>query len=341
MSHNILKVTFSNEKVKSIIIIGVLASIFPFILLSRINAKISYEFLEHYEDKYYLPPSKWLKLFSLGYKETTADLIWIKAIAYFGEQMELSGQMYYLRNYIDTIISLDPFFKHVYYWAGVVMIYNSRLITKESVEASIHYLTIGLKRFPDDGELNYCLGFNYYYELPPFLEKEEEKRKARYIGVEYMRKAVMLGYGPSWLASAVGTEYQKIGKIDMALMSIILAYQNTEDPRIRRALKERLKELKPNLDPEIIVKAIDEFLLRWKAEFPYISPTLYMLLGPRPLINPISFFKILLHDDPRVTQYNELFSPYWGEIINMMRDEEAIIWLLEKEEELNVKETQK
>ena len=39
-----------------------------------------------YEDLYYLPPTDWLRVFSFGWDEAAADLIWMRALVYFGDE---------------------------------------------------------------------------------------------------------------------------------------------------------------------------------------------------------------------------------------------------------------
>jgi hypothetical protein len=48
--------------------------------LARVVASSDHEASETYEDVYYVPPSAWLPLLSLGHDEALADLLWCSAL---------------------------------------------------------------------------------------------------------------------------------------------------------------------------------------------------------------------------------------------------------------------
>jgi len=47
--------------------------------------------MQAYEDIYYLPPPKWLQVMSLGHRRAVADLIWLRALIYFGDEFVNRG----------------------------------------------------------------------------------------------------------------------------------------------------------------------------------------------------------------------------------------------------------
>ncbi|MBW2507597.1 MAG: hypothetical protein JRE81_03105, partial [Deltaproteobacteria bacterium] len=51
-----------------------------------------------YEDIYYLPPPDWLQVMSLGYRRALADLIWLRALIYFGDEFENRGAVKHVFN---------------------------------------------------------------------------------------------------------------------------------------------------------------------------------------------------------------------------------------------------
>src|SRR5690349_8631359 len=137
---------------------------------------------QRYEDVYYLPPPAWLALFSLGHREAVADLIWLRSLVYFGDELGHRGQVANLYNYAEAMLSLDPYFKKVYSWAATCALYRTGNIQVSDAYRAIAFLERGVRLFPDDGELAWTLGANYIYELVPMLSndkkaKEEAKRK--------------------------------------------------------------------------------------------------------------------------------------------------------------------
>src|SRR5688572_8030137 len=85
----------------------------------RAGAHDRYMSAQRYEDIYYLPPADWLRVFSLGYDEALADLIWMRALVYFGQEFEHAGRLEYVFEYGDAIAALDPHFLAIYRWIGM------------------------------------------------------------------------------------------------------------------------------------------------------------------------------------------------------------------------------
>src|SRR5689334_18178608 len=92
------------------------------------------------DDVLYLPRASALRALSFGHHELAADLVFVRALVYFGGQMAQKGRYPWLDNYLDTIVALDPTWKTPYRWAGVATMYNGREITNEAVAASTHFL---------------------------------------------------------------------------------------------------------------------------------------------------------------------------------------------------------
>ncbi|MFA5582699.1 MAG: hypothetical protein WDA09_00660 [Bacteriovoracaceae bacterium] len=114
-----------------------------------------------------------LKALSIGNKRTISNVLWVQTL------MESDAQHYtgqdrknwmYLR--FSTIAELDPLFYHNYLWGGMYL-----SIIKNDMLSASEIFDRGIVQYPDDYELNYHQGFNYYFELGEF-----EK------GLEYLNK---------------------------------------------------------------------------------------------------------------------------------------------------------
>src|SRR5262245_51129266 len=110
-----------------------------------------------YEDVYYLPPPENLKLFSLGHRAALADLIWMKALVYFGDELHHRGNAANLFRYADAILALDDHFARAYRWVASAAIYRTGHVTVDDVYKAIRYLERAVRIFPDDGEIAWDL----------------------------------------------------------------------------------------------------------------------------------------------------------------------------------------
>ena len=81
---------------------------------------------QSYEDIYYLPPPDWLEVMSLGYRRALADLIWLRALIYFGDEFMHQGEVKHVHNYGESMLNLDPDFRRVYRWVGVAGVYTPK-----------------------------------------------------------------------------------------------------------------------------------------------------------------------------------------------------------------------
>src|SRR2546430_13767611 len=80
------------------------------------------------DDLLYLPRPAALHALSLGHHELVADLVFVRAVIYYGGELAAiatrpalragaHGDYRWLENYLDTILKLDPHLKTPYRWA--------------------------------------------------------------------------------------------------------------------------------------------------------------------------------------------------------------------------------
>ena len=232
------------------------------------------------EDTLYLPRASALRKMSLGHHELAADLVFLRAIIYFGAQFHGARGYQWIDNYLDTIVALDPEWKTPYRWAGVATMYNGNTITNESVRASSHFLELGVQRFPNDWELAFMLGCNYLFELKP--ANADEKAKYKRIGGEYIRHAALVGGGPSWMPLLAATIMREEGQEEAAVKHLEEVYLSSQDEKTRTAVRNRLLSLHAQID---FVKAERDrvaFEQAWRATVPYAPPDFFVAVGPRP-----------------------------------------------------------
>ncbi|MGD8316882.1 MAG: hypothetical protein PVH21_02260 [Myxococcales bacterium] len=233
-----------------------------------------------YEDIYYLPPPTWLQVMSLGYRRALADLIWLRALIYFGDEFENRGAVKHVFNYGDAMLALDPDFKRVYRWVGVAGVYTPTGSPPEFIERAIDVLRRGVERFPDDGRLAWDAGATIAYELLPNLPKSDPRRERLSAEAnDYMLAAARLGAGPPWLVLTNATALRKLGEKDRELRHLEEMYAIVRDPRVKAQIEVRLAQLRSEAYAEAFRRANEEFEERRRKEFPYLPSTLYFFVA--------------------------------------------------------------
>jgi hypothetical protein len=251
----------------------------------RADAQQRFAAAQSYEDVYYLPPDDYLVLGSLGHRAALSDLIWMKALIYYGEELGHHGDVKHLFRYADAMLALDPDFKRVYRWVASSAIYRTGTVTVADARLAIRYLERATRRFPDDGELAWDLGANYAFELTPLLDDPKEKAAARRTGLDYLEAAVLRHAGPPWLVLQTAGQLQALGRSEQAIKHLEDAYAATSDDSVKHSIELQLTRLRSAAYAEAFRRTHDELEAARAKDFPYLDATLYLLVGPRPLRN--------------------------------------------------------
>jgi tetratricopeptide (TPR) repeat protein len=241
---------------------------------------------QRYEPGYYVPPPEWLAPMSLGHREALADLLWMKALVYFGDELVHRGDVAHALRYADAILSLDPDFRKVYHWAGMAGMYRPSAADIADIRASIEFLERGARRFPDDPDMAWDLGASLAYELAPHIDDPVEKDEILARGTEHMMTAARLGGGPAWLTLTNATTLRRLGQTEQAIRHLEEMYATVDDEDVRRQIGIELAVLRDRSYAEAFEQAHLEAEERRRRDFPYVAPTLHLLLGARPPIDP-------------------------------------------------------
>ena len=233
-----------------------------------------------YEDIYYLPPPQWLDVMSLGHRRALADLIWLRALIYFGEEFEHQGAVRHVFSYGEAMLALDPDFRRVYRWVGGAAVYTPLGSTNAVVERAIDVLRRGIERFPEDGQLAWDAGATIMYELLPNLPEDDPRQeRLRMEGNAHMMAAARLGAGPDWLVITNATALRKLGEKERELRHLEEMYAIVRDPKVRSEIEIRLSQLRDEAYAEAFRSANEEFEERRLEEFPYMPASLYFFVA--------------------------------------------------------------
>ncbi len=231
------------------------------------------------DDVLYLPRPAVLRALSLGHHELAADLVFVRAVVYFGSQMTLRRDFRWLDNYLSTIVELDPQFEKPYRWAAVATMYNGKAITRAAVLASNHFLELGMKAFPNRWEYPFMMGCNFLFELHPV--DEVERARFQRIAADYMQRAALVGGGPAWVPLLAATILRKEGEQDAAIRHLEEVYAATQDETTREEVRRRLMGLRSQVEVARAAADRKRFDDARKQSYPYMPPDLFVLVGEK------------------------------------------------------------
>lgn len=179
-----------------------------------------------------------LLFFNLGNKRLLADLLWIQTLLESDEEhynkKDLNSWMY-LR--FMNISVLDPLFYENYYFGGVYL----SIVKNDLVGASEIY-DRGLEFYPQDYQLNYNSGFNYYFELEDY-----QKGLSRLEAIKNHPKA------PPFIKSIINKlAFETDKKFESALAFLKQSYQEAKDEGIKSKIAKDIYALQAELDLECL-----------------------------------------------------------------------------------------
>lgn len=236
---------------------------------------------ESYEDIYYLPPPAWLGVFSLGHREALADLLWMRSLIYFGEQLRERGAVRHVFQYGEAMLALDPDFRRVYRWVGMAGIYRPSAVSVQDTRHAIRFLERGVARFPEDGDLAWDLGATEMYELAPKLPNGPEKDALKLQAASHMMTASRLGAGPDWLVLANATQLTRLGEMEQAARHLEEMYASIRDPDVRSQVATQIAALRGRSQAQAVARAAHELSEAHQRDYPYLPLDLYVLVRDR------------------------------------------------------------
>ena len=285
-----------NQRTQIVSVIALVALWACGFTLQRHSTQI-YKLSNQNENIYYLPPSNWLKVLSLGYNEAMADLLWIKCVLYFSTSPKITVSLEtgltekeiqalvkhrhlvsYIPTYLDAISQVNPRLKSTYLYGSHFAMFHLGIITRDTIDMSIDILKLGLKQYPNDGQLLFQIGFLYYFELPPFLENENVETAKR-TGIKYFLRSSSAQDPPPYVALLTANLSKEHNLNDLIVEHLNVQFLTETNPEIRKKLEWSLKSAlsKQHMDD---IKQMNHMYETWKAQYAYIPFDLYTVLKP-------------------------------------------------------------
>ncbi len=174
----------------------------------------------------YLPRAELLRPLSLGYHNVLADILWFRAINYFGKHYRSDRTYPWLAHICDLVTDLDPRAEHVYRFAGLILPWEAG-----QTDEGIRLLEKGTKAIPDSWSLAYYLGFNY------FFFKNDYERATSHL----QRAAALPGAHPGVARLAAILTMESAGP-DTTMQFLRDLEQNVDSQRVRDVLHRNMAE---------------------------------------------------------------------------------------------------
>ena len=175
----------------------------------------------------YLPSGSYLKQSAMGYEQAWADLLWLRAIGYYADQLTEEGKFTYLYHMLDIITTLDPKFLYPYLFGGVTL-----SLDLHRPDLANKLLKKALHVHPGVWKIPFLIGFNAYFG-------EQDVSTA----AQFIDRASRLPGAPHYLKGFASRLYVYGGDSERALQFLREIIRQTEDPTLRERLIKRYHEI--------------------------------------------------------------------------------------------------
>jgi len=196
-----------------------------------------------------LPKGEYLKPALLGYHHLGADLLWLRLVQVIGEKRNTADEYEWMYHALEVITTLDPQYAYAYYAGGVIL-----GDIAHRTDLSIRLLEKGADANPEEWNIPFLLGYNYY-----FLLGDPAK------GAEYIMKAASLPDRPAYLPGLATRMAAEAGSPGTALAFLEARVRETQDPEMREVLAYRMKEVIIERDLRILEDAVEAYRTQYRA----------------------------------------------------------------------------
>ena len=193
----------------------------------------------------YLPTGGFTSTACLGFDSPVADLLWIRAVLYFGSHYNESDDdgwyvwLYYL---VDLVTDLEPQFLSVYKYGGTML-----RIEPGWVDASNLLMAKGMEHNPDQWYFPFTIAMNYFF-------RDDLERAA-----EYAQIAAAMPDAPFYLPNLAASMLNDSDREEVALRFLEEEYEAAVTEGRRQAIYVKIHETRF----EVARKELDEARRRY------------------------------------------------------------------------------
>jgi hypothetical protein len=227
----------------------------------------------------YVPSPQAARVLSVGYNELAADLLFFRLVGYFGTEGRTADVTAAL---VEAIVTVDPHFYQAYQWGTQAMTHPITVgVGREHYLRAIKLLERGMVAFPNDYKIPKQASEIYLLDLK--TEEPAERRTWDLAGTAMLERAVRKPDAPAVLGTYIAHLRTKLGQKERAKADLRELLLITGDDAARKALLEKLAELEGSESADITLEILESrrrFENAWRADRPFVWPSLYVILGP-------------------------------------------------------------
>jgi hypothetical protein len=227
----------------------------------------------------YAPSPQAAPLVSLGYRELGADISWVRLLGYFGgDTATASG----IADVVESMVALDPRFRRGYEYGARAITMASEGADNEAYERALAVLAQGITEFPDDWRMPELASQIYTQDL---VTKDPAQRRAWDEKAALLIEAAVRKPGaPVGEATSAAILRTRLGQRELAIKNLREMILITTELEARKRLIDKLAALEDKPDDAIaseVLASRKRFESAWLAERPAVTPSMFVLLGPR------------------------------------------------------------
>jgi len=180
------------------------------------------------EDASFIPVrADLLRLLAPADPHFIAEVLWIRAMYYFGAHALTDRQYPYLFHLLDLITDLSPLWDHPYFFGAVVLPFEAH-----AAEDGLYLIEKGLVYHPNNWQLWFFKGFCRWKAFGDTVSAAED-----------LLRASLLPEAPVYLAALSATLATQAGQKELALRFLEEARNNLSDPLHQQLLADKIEEL--------------------------------------------------------------------------------------------------
>lgn len=201
------------------------------------------------EELAYFPSGKFLKPVVIEYENLAADLVWLRAIQYYGHHLMTDRRYTWLGHIFNILTQLDPRFVGAYRFGGMTLAWDAR-----EPEEAIRLLRRGMRLNPLRWEFPFDIALIYYMIL-----KDYEKAGDYFYLAGKMPET--WGISQRWAAFSYGKSENRreFGKIIFQDL-----YQSTKNPEMKKIARRGLRFIKREEDINYLQEGVDKYYQKYK-----------------------------------------------------------------------------
>jgi hypothetical protein len=216
---------------------------------------------------------------TLGYRELAADLLFVRLVGYFGST---DNEAHAMASLAEATAALDPTFQRPYELAAVAITAAKRGVDNSARMRAIKLLEQASREFPTSWKYPNLAGQIYLVDLK--TDDKAQRRAWDETGTFLLESAMRKPGAPATSATAVAELRSRFGQQQRAIAGLEEMLLVTQDNAARQRIIDKIAALSKT-DADVIagelLEARHRFEARWLAERPVLSPSLYLLVGPR------------------------------------------------------------